>query len=103
MKRKKETDSSSRVYLKSWELKFPWITKGYGANGEGKNTSLKYKSILKFSCSLVTYLIINVFYFIERAVCKWCQKDLDVHSSGLSKHENSAKHKLVAKSVGNIF
>ncbi len=43
MKRKKEAESSNRVYLKSWELKFPWITKGYGANGEGKIFFLSQK------------------------------------------------------------
>ena len=36
MKKKKENENNSRVYLKSWELKFPWITKGEGPNGEGQ-------------------------------------------------------------------
>ena len=36
MKKKKENENTSRVYLKSWEQKFPWITKGEGPNGEGQ-------------------------------------------------------------------
>jgi hypothetical protein len=36
MKKKKENENNSRVYLKSWEQKFPWITKGEGPNGEGQ-------------------------------------------------------------------
>ena len=31
-----------------------------------------------------------------------CQKDLDVHGSGLRKHENSSKHKLLAKAQRDL-
>ena len=56
MKRKKEAESSNRVYLKSWELKFPWITKGYGANGEGKIFFLSKKEVYLVNC-LTTYIL----------------------------------------------
>ena len=30
----------SRTYLKVWEDKFPWLTKGFGSNGEGETFSI---------------------------------------------------------------
>ena len=43
------------------------------------------------------FLLSISFFYPDRAVCTWCEKYLDVHSSGLRKHQNSSKHILAAK------